>query len=135
MKLRWTRPALADLIEAQSFIALDDPQAARMVAQRVWDAASRLRNNPNIGRIGHVTGTHEWVVTRTPYIVAVGFRDMPSDVRMILEGIDGLYQPVNKLFGVRVHRGRCSRRVRRDRPRRYLTKRSALFRLFSCEQP
>jgi len=35
-----------------------------------------------------------------PYIVAVGFRDMPPDVRVILEGIDGLDQPVNKLFGI-----------------------------------
>jgi len=34
------------------------------------------------------------------YIVAAGFRDMPSDVRMILQGIDGLDQPVNKLFSI-----------------------------------
>ena len=69
LKLRWTRPALADLIEAQSYITSDDPQAACLVAQRVWDAASRLRNSPNIGRIGHVAGTLEWVVTRTPYLI------------------------------------------------------------------
>jgi addiction module RelE/StbE family toxin len=69
LKLRWTRPALADLIEAQSYIALDNPQAAHRVAQRVWDAAARLRDNPNIGRVGHVSGTHEWVVMQTPYLL------------------------------------------------------------------
>ncbi len=69
MKLRWTRPALADLIEAQAFIAQDDPQAAQQVAQRVWEAASNLRDNPDIGRPGHVTGTREWVVARTPYLI------------------------------------------------------------------
>lgn len=69
LKLRWTRPALSDLIEAQAFIAQDDLQAAQQVAQRVWDAASNLRNNPDIGRPGHVMGTREWVVTRTPYLI------------------------------------------------------------------
>ncbi|MBI5462091.1 MAG: type II toxin-antitoxin system RelE/ParE family toxin [Gammaproteobacteria bacterium] len=69
MKLRWTRPALADLVETQAFIAQDDPQAARKVAQNIWDAATNLRDNPDIGRPGHVTGTREWVVTRAPYLI------------------------------------------------------------------
>ena len=75
MKLRWTRPALADLVEAQSHIAQDDPHIARMVAQRIWDAASRLRDNPHIGRAGHVSGTLEWVVLRTPYLIVYRIKD------------------------------------------------------------
>jgi plasmid stabilization system protein ParE len=39
LKLRWTRPALNDLIAAQTYIAQDNPQAAQAVAQRLWDAA------------------------------------------------------------------------------------------------
>ena len=35
--LRWTHPALADLIEAQSFIARDNPAAA--VALRIYRSA------------------------------------------------------------------------------------------------
>lgn len=69
MKLRWTHPALADLLEAQDHIAKDDPGAACAVAQRVWEAAENLRGNPQIGRSGHVAGTREWVVTRTPYLI------------------------------------------------------------------
>jgi len=69
LKLSWTRPALADLVEAQTFIASDDPQAAQNVAQRIWDAASKLPDNPDIGRLGHVSGTREWVVTHTPYLI------------------------------------------------------------------
>ena len=66
---------MADLIEAQGFIALDNPQIAQEVAQRVWDAASCLCDNPNIGRLGHISGTHEWVVTRTPYLVVYRIKD------------------------------------------------------------
>lgn len=69
LKLRWTHPALADLIEAQDHIAADNAGAARAVAQRVWDAADHLRSNPQIGRPGHVVGTREWVVARTPYLM------------------------------------------------------------------
>lgn len=69
LKLRWTRPALADLLEAQEHIAKDNPLAAHDVAQRVWDAAERLLDHPDIGRPGHVAGTREWLVTRTPYLI------------------------------------------------------------------
>jgi toxin ParE1/3/4 len=69
LSLRWTRPALADLIEAQEHIAHENPSAAQAVAQRVWDAARCLQDNPEIGRTGHVSGTREWVVTQTPYLI------------------------------------------------------------------
>ena len=57
LKLRWTRPALADLVEAQNYIARDNPAAAQTVAQRVWDAAKNLCEHPGMGRPGHVQGT------------------------------------------------------------------------------
>ena len=69
LNLRWTRPALADFIEAQAYVAHENPSAARALAQRLWDAARGLQDNPEIGRTGHVTGTREWVVTQTPYLI------------------------------------------------------------------
>lgn len=69
LNLRWTRPALVDLIEAQEYIAHENPSAAQAVAQHVWDAVRSLQDNPEIGRVGHVTGTREWVVTQTPYLI------------------------------------------------------------------
>lgn len=69
MRLRWTRPALADLIEAQSYIAQENPTVALAVARRVWDAADKLCNNPLIGRPGHFGGTREWGVNHTPYLI------------------------------------------------------------------
>jgi toxin ParE1/3/4 len=69
LKLRWTRLALADLNQAQEYIAQDNPAAANSVAQRVHDAALGLCENPLMGRPGQVTGTREWVVTQTPYLL------------------------------------------------------------------
>ena len=67
MKLHWTRPALSDFIEAQHYIARENPAAAQEVAQRVWDAASQLPTHSELGRPGNVGGTREWVVTKSPY--------------------------------------------------------------------
>jgi addiction module RelE/StbE family toxin len=67
--VRWTRPALADLIEAQEYIATENPDAAHAVARHVWDAARYLQDNPETGRTGHVPGTREWVVNHTPYLI------------------------------------------------------------------
>jgi len=40
-----------------------------------------LAKNPNVGRLGRVSGTRELVVSRTPYIVVyrVGARGNPGD--------------------------------------------------------
>ena len=69
MKLRWTRPALADLIDAHDYIARYNPTAAQSIAQKIWDAAEALCDHPEAGRRGHVEGTREWVVTDTPYLI------------------------------------------------------------------
>lgn len=76
LNLRWTRPALVDLIEAQEYIAHENPSAAQAVAQHVWDAARSLQDNPEIGRVGHVTGTREWVVTQSPILSSTVSRAM-----------------------------------------------------------
>ena len=75
MKVKWTRPALTDFIEAQAYIAKDNPQAAQTVAQRLWDAAQQLADHPQIGRAGHAPGTREWVVAQTPYLVVYRLRN------------------------------------------------------------
>lgn len=69
LKLRWTHPALADISEAQEYISRENPDAAHTVAQRVWDAARQLQDHPEIGRPGHVSGTREWIVNATPYLI------------------------------------------------------------------
>lgn len=61
--------ALQDFEEAQDYIAQDNPLAAQAVAQRIADASRQLIDHPEIGRPGHVPGTRESVVSRTPYLL------------------------------------------------------------------
>ena len=69
LPVEWTQPALVDLIEIESFIEQESPDAATVVAQRVWDASQRLPDQPYKGREGYIEGTREWVVDRTPCIL------------------------------------------------------------------
>ena len=77
MHLEWTRPALGDLKEAGDFIALDNPKAAKRMADRVQEAVEYLTDHPNMGRQGRVSGTRELVVSGTPFIVVYRIR-VPS---------------------------------------------------------
>ena len=69
MHVRWLRTALRNLDEEASFIATEDPDAARLVVARVLEAVATLAEQPAMGRPGRVPGTRELVVPRTRYIV------------------------------------------------------------------
>lgn len=69
MRLEWTRPALRDLKDAGEFIALDNPQAAQRMAEKIQEAVEYLIEYPTMGRAGRVRSTRELVVTGTPFIV------------------------------------------------------------------
>jgi len=49
-RLRWTRPALDDLRDAQNYIARDSRAYARRTGRQVRAAASRLKSFPESGR-------------------------------------------------------------------------------------
>jgi toxin ParE1/3/4 len=53
----------------RSYIAKDNPAAARRIALRIVEAVEQLPDNPHVGRPGRVPGTRELVIVRTPYIV------------------------------------------------------------------
>jgi toxin ParE1/3/4 len=69
MRVRWLRTALANLDAEASYIAEDDPAAARLVVARIMGAVSHLSRQPRLGRPGRVPGTRELVVPRTRYII------------------------------------------------------------------
>jgi len=82
--LRYTRRAVRDLDQAYAFIALDNPAAARRVAASLRAAIEGLRQFPERGRIGRVTGTRELVVPRTPFIVAYRVTGDAIDVLAVI---------------------------------------------------
>jgi plasmid stabilization system protein ParE len=69
MRVRWLRKALRNLDAEASYIATDDPGAARLVVARVLAAIATLPDQPGLGRPGRVPGTRELVVRKTRYIV------------------------------------------------------------------
>lgn len=69
MRVRWLRTALRNLDEEATYIASDDPAAARLVVLRVLNAVDQLADQPGLGRPGRVPGTRELVVAKTRYVV------------------------------------------------------------------
>lgn len=69
MQVRWLRRALVDLDEEASYVAAENPIAARMVVERVLQAVAMLSEQPALGRPGRIPGTRELVVSKTRYLV------------------------------------------------------------------
>jgi toxin ParE1/3/4 len=85
--VRWFRPALDDLKQQVSYIAADNPEAARRIADRIRDAGNDLGSFAT-GRHGRVAGTYEKSVPRLPYMIAYSInlihgRETISIVRII----------------------------------------------------
>lgn len=86
MRLGWTRIAIRDLIHVRRYIAQDNPQAARSVAQHILEAADLLLKHPEMGRAGRVRGTRELVISQTPYLIVYRVRGKRVHVLRILHG-------------------------------------------------
>jgi len=61
MRVRWTRPALAQLAAIQDYIATDSP-AANRIARATRAEVDHLADFPGMGRPGRVASARELVV-------------------------------------------------------------------------
>ena len=68
MQVRWLATALQNLNQEADYIAQNDPQAARLVVQRIYKTVNLLADNPALGHPGRIHGTRELVVPDTRYI-------------------------------------------------------------------
>jgi plasmid stabilization system protein ParE len=50
MPVRWSEPALDDLSSIKAYIAKDSPPYARRFIERIFDAAEKLADFPELGR-------------------------------------------------------------------------------------
>ena len=66
--LEWKATAVADLTAIIDYISDDNPDAAQALKQDIEAKVSRLRENPQLYRVGRVEGTREMVV-RSNYLV------------------------------------------------------------------
>ncbi|MBB5518831.1 type II toxin-antitoxin system RelE/ParE family toxin [Amphiplicatus metriothermophilus] len=84
MRVRFTRPALADLEEAFAFIAERNPQAAADVIDAVEGAVAALARHPRLGRPGRVKGTRELVVAGAPFVAAYRITGETVDILAVI---------------------------------------------------
>jgi addiction module RelE/StbE family toxin len=69
MILRFSEPAIQSLISIRDYIAKDSPASAARVAAVIVEAALRLKQFPQSGRLGRLEDTRELVVPGLPYIL------------------------------------------------------------------
>jgi plasmid stabilization system protein ParE len=84
MRLKWLPTALRNLDSEASYIAADEPAAARLVVKRVFAAVSLLAEQPGLGRPGRVPGTRELLVPKTRYIVPYRVRGDTVEILRVL---------------------------------------------------
>lgn len=83
LRLRWTIKALIDFDEAQAYIAHENPRAAQVIARRIYQAAERLREHPDIGTPARIQEARTWSVRHTPYLIVYRVRvDVVEIVRL-----------------------------------------------------
>lgn len=76
MRVRWTKPALANLDEIQTYIALESPAAAHRLVHDLFERTRLgLGSSPEMGRVGRVGRTRELVFADLPYIVVYRVTD------------------------------------------------------------
>nr|WP_314258224.1 type II toxin-antitoxin system RelE/ParE family toxin [uncultured Devosia sp.] len=76
MRVRWTKPALANLDEIQTYVAQESPLAAYRLAQDLFGRTQNgLATSPMMGRQGRAPGTRELVFADLPYIVVYRMTD------------------------------------------------------------
>jgi|ERR1700733_1970947 toxin ParE1/3/4 len=82
----WTRTALRHLSEAREYIEIDDPEAAARQIDRIELSVNHLRSFPMMGRGGMRSGTREFAVPGTPYILVYRVRGEALEVLAVLHG-------------------------------------------------
>ncbi|MDO8864065.1 type II toxin-antitoxin system RelE/ParE family toxin [Haliea sp. E1-2-M8] len=85
MQVRWLTTALQNLNQEVDYIAQDDPQAARLVVQRIHKTVSLLTDNPAFGHPGRMHGTRELVVPDTRYILPYRVRPRLDRIEILRE--------------------------------------------------
>ena len=85
-RIRWTAPAAEDLNRIVRYIRRDNPEAARRVAQTIFEGCASLTSTPNRGRKGKEPETLELVFAPLPYIAVYRVTDSTVEILRIWHG-------------------------------------------------
>ena len=87
MNILWSPEAIEDLNSIRSYIADDNPAAARSVVLQIVQNIQRLLpDHPQMGRPGRVPGTRELVIPKTPFIVPYRLQSNVIQVLRVYHG-------------------------------------------------
>ncbi|TGQ12031.1 MULTISPECIES: type II toxin-antitoxin system RelE/ParE family toxin [unclassified Mesorhizobium] len=86
MKIVWSPFARSDRDDIFTHIEADNPTAAIAVDERIVAAVSRLRDFPESGRTGRLSGTRELVIVGTPYVAAYQLTEGRIRILRVLHG-------------------------------------------------
>jgi toxin ParE1/3/4 len=81
LRVDWTPTSTQNLRSAWEYIARDSGPSAERLMERIFEAVEKLGEYPRMGRSGRVPGTHELVISGTPYVVA--YRVGPKHVQVL----------------------------------------------------
>jgi len=84
LAIKYTESAKADLHGVLSYIAKDNPLAARKVIQTIRDQVNVLLDQAVIGRSGRIDGTRELVIHGLPYVACYAVTDKTITVLRVL---------------------------------------------------
>ena len=86
MRIVWQARALQDFDDVLTWLDAQSARASSIVAERIRNDVRALRQFPRIGRPGRVAGTREFVVARTPYVVAYRLAGDDIEIVAVLHG-------------------------------------------------
>lgn len=86
IRIRWTAPAAEDLNRIVRYIRRDNPEAARRVAQTIYEGCASLTNSPNRGRKGTEPRTQELILAPLPYIAVYRVTESTVEILRIWHG-------------------------------------------------
>jgi len=90
MEIRWSLPAVEDLERICAGIEQDNPEAARRVANVIYDGCARLRDFPNMGRASRrMRGRRELMFPPLPYIAVYQVKEEAVEISRIFHGAQG----------------------------------------------
>ena len=87
MEVRWSVPAAEDLQRICERIERDNPEAARRVANTIYNGCARLKDFPNMGRTSsRITGRRELTFAPLPYIAVYQIKEHGVEISRIFHG-------------------------------------------------
>jgi addiction module RelE/StbE family toxin len=86
MKIVWSEPARQDLRDIFTYIAEDNPNAARTLLNEIKERAVLLQDNPLLGRLERIEDTRELVLTGTSFILPYRVKDLKIQILAVLHG-------------------------------------------------